>query len=84
MIQIDPQTTKKYKTVLINNHIPESDAHLYLKWFRYYLDFCQKYKYEKNNRASLPLFIEKGRWQSQINKEGNIPYLSAQLCQSFA
>ncbi len=31
MIQIDPQTTKKYQMVLINNHIPESDAHFYLR-----------------------------------------------------
>jgi hypothetical protein len=75
MIQIDPQTAKKYKTVLINNHIPESDAHLYLKWLRYYLDFCQKYKFEKNNSASLPLFIEKlkskGQNLNQQNQAGH-------------
>ncbi|MDX2440064.1 MAG: integron integrase [Desulfobacterales bacterium] len=71
MIQIDPQTTKKYKIVLINNHIPESDAHLYLKWLRYYLDFCQKYKYEKNNRASLPLFIEKLKSKGQNSDQQN-------------
>ena len=71
MIQIDPQTTKKYKMVLINNHIPESDAHLYLKWLRYYLDFCQKYKYEKNNSASLPLFVEKLKTKGQNLNQQN-------------
>ena len=71
MIQIDPQTTKKYKMVLINNHIPESDAHLYLKWLRYYLDFCQKYEYEKKNRASLPLFLEKLKSKGQNLNQQN-------------
>ncbi len=45
MIQIDPQTIQKYKMALINSHISETDAHLFLKWLRYYLDFCHKVEY---------------------------------------
>lgn len=75
MIQIDPQTIKKYKMVLINNHIPETDSHFYLKWLRYYLDFCHKYQFEKDNRASLPLFVEKlkskGQNLGQQNQAGH-------------
>ena len=65
MIQIDPQTIQKYKMVLINNHIPETDAHLFLKWLRYYLDFCDKYQFEKYSSTSLPRYVEKLKSKGQ-------------------
>ena len=45
--------------LLGQKNIPSQKHRYYLKWLRYYLDFCHKYGFEKENTASLAAFIEK-------------------------
>ena len=37
----------------------ETDQHrYYIKWLRYYLDFCHKYKFKRQNKETLSAFLE--------------------------
>ncbi|MBN2542208.1 hypothetical protein JXI42_05030, partial [bacterium] len=40
-------------------NVPEQEYNNYLKWLRYYIDFCKKYRHTSASRDSLPLFIKK-------------------------
>ena len=41
--------------------MPENEQHAFIKWLRYYLDFCHKYGFEKTDTKSLSQFIGKLR-----------------------
>lgn len=51
-------------------NIEDSLQRDYLKWLRFYLDFCEKYKHESKNENSLAFFVEKLRNKNQ--SENNI------------
>lgn len=59
MIHIEPGLKNKYILLLQNNAIPETKHLDYLKWLRYYLDFCDKYGFKRSDAGSLSRFIEK-------------------------
>ena len=61
MIQIEAELLNKFNLVLGKNGIPKNQCRYYLKWLRYYLDFCHKYNFEKMDFKSLALFIDKLR-----------------------
>lgn len=65
MIQIEPILLEKYKLVLQANKIPQNMQGYYLKWLRFYLDFCHKYGLGENDSGSLTPFIEKLRSKKQ-------------------
>jgi integron integrase len=65
MIQIEAELLNKFNLILENNGIPKNQCSYYLKWLRYYLDFCHKYNFEKMDFKSLPLFIDKLRSKKQ-------------------
>lgn len=48
-----------YTALLSRNRIAESYRAFYIKWLRFYLDFCDKYKHDYHDVSSLPLFIRK-------------------------
>jgi hypothetical protein len=54
-----PQIEKEYLSFLIQKDVPEAQFGFYLKWLRYYLDFCAKYGYDSQNAQSLPYFLNK-------------------------
>ena len=68
MIQISTHIQTRYKSLLIEKAVHEKNHHLYLKWLRYYLDFCVKYKFNQSNKESLPEFLNKLR---EKNKQAN-------------
>jgi hypothetical protein len=49
----------RYKTFLNEKGIPDRFHHQYLKWLRYYLDFCHKYQFDDALPRSLAQFIQK-------------------------
>ena len=55
MIQIEAELLNKFNLILGKNGIPKNQYSYYLKWLRYYLDFCHKYNFEKMDFKSLPL-----------------------------
>jgi len=59
MRQIPDSINSKLKNSLIKNEIPQKNQGFYLKWLRYYLDFCHKYGLKEYDRQSLPDFINK-------------------------
>jgi integron integrase len=68
MIKIEPELINQYKLALQRDRIPQNERKYFLKWLRYYLDFCQKYQHNKMDCQSLPLFIEK--LQSKKQNDG--------------
>ncbi len=69
MIQIPPDILNKYKHTLLQQSIPSQKQPYFIKWFRYYWDFCVKSNFNKNNPKSLPHFINKleSKKQSSFN-----------------
>jgi hypothetical protein len=56
-----------YISAMDKKNVPDSFTSFYLKWLRFYLDFCQKYGHIPENSSSLPLFIQKLRSKKQSN-----------------
>ncbi len=65
MLQIEPTLKKEYSLLLKNQSISSKEQVQYLKWLRFYIDFCQKYGFDKKDRGSLPHFIKKLRMKKQ-------------------
>ncbi|MBI9088619.1 MAG: phage integrase N-terminal SAM-like domain-containing protein [Desulfobacterium sp.] len=61
MIKIEPILLENYNFELQANNIPPNNHGYYVKWLRFYLDFCHKYGFRKTEPGSLPPFIEKLR-----------------------
>ena len=59
MKTIPPALLSPFKVLLASKNIPEGYHANYLKWLRYYLDFCHKYGFNESNPQSLPDFIVK-------------------------
>ena len=54
-----PSFTGKYVAHLIQRTVPDTVHPFYLKWLRYYLDFCEKYQFSHGQVSSLPHFLHK-------------------------
>lgn len=65
MQKIDPITDKKYKELIKTQGVPPGRHSYYLKWLRYYLDFCSKYHFDGKDPKSLPPFLEKLKSKNQ-------------------
>jgi integron integrase len=64
-----PETIKaRYESILFEKAIPRINHSFYLKWLRYYLDFCSKYHHESASKESLPFFLKKLRDKKQNNQ----------------
>jgi integron integrase len=59
MEKIPAALAHRYKTLLNEKEIPDRYHHQFLKWLRYYLDFCRKYQFDDAIPSSLPHFIKK-------------------------
>ena len=55
LISIEPSLLQKYKLMLNQKNIAVEKQPYFIKWLQYYLDFCQKYNFNKSNPKSLPL-----------------------------
>jgi len=54
---------------LVSKSIPEGVHAHYLKWLRYYLDFCHKYGFNESIPQSLPDFIGKLKKKKQADAQ---------------
>lgn len=59
MKKIPAALSHQYTMLLNETEIPDRYHQHYLKWLRYYLDFCHKYQVDDSTPRSLPHFIEK-------------------------
>jgi len=69
MIDIPPESRKKYTSFLAQRQVPAHSHNIYLKWLRFYLDFCHKYQHRPSLRSSLPLFIGKLHEKKQTSRQ---------------
>ncbi len=71
LIQVNQNVLTAYNRELISGNIPENEHRHYVKWLRYYLDFCNKYKFNPSNVGSISPFIEKldSKKQSAFQKQ---------------
>lgn len=71
MIQLPSQLSDRYTIFLTSQNIPTVQHRYYIKWLRYYLDFCHKYDFNKNSKDSLPAFLEKLAEKNQAERLRN-------------
>jgi len=59
MINLPIDFAARYIAFLSANGIDQSQHRFYLKWLRYYLDFCTKYSFKWSENDSLSAFLIK-------------------------
>lgn len=65
MIQVPVNLIKKYTAFIDVKGVPQGYQLYYVKWLRYYIDFCHKYKFPDREIHSLPAYLEKLREKKQ-------------------
>ncbi len=65
MIQIPAHLVSQYTAFIGDSSVQPSMQQYYVKWLRYYLDFCHKYNFQQDAKESLSAFIEKLREKKQ-------------------
>ncbi len=79
MLQIPAQLTNQFTTYIGQQGIPAGQHRYYLKWMRYYLDFCHKYHFEQGTDLSLSAFLKKLKEKKQPAQLQKQAKQSAQL-----
>jgi integron integrase len=69
MIKISQELRVQFEALLAQKEIPKRLHSEYLKWLRYYLDFCHKYDFEKSKKENLPHFIKKLKDKRQTSQQ---------------
>ena len=59
MIQIPSNLTDQFTAFIGQRGVPHGHHRYYVKWLRYYLDFCHRYGFNQQESNSIPAFIEK-------------------------
>jgi hypothetical protein len=69
MLDIPAPLKKDYARLLTQRDIPPHSHGYYLKWLRFYLDFCHKYPHDPTLRGALPLFLRKLQEQNHTVRQ---------------
>lgn len=59
MLPLASALRARFEKQLSADGVPEKTWPFYLKWLRFYLDYCGKYEVPAERRESLPLFLRK-------------------------
>ena len=59
MKRLSPKLVQVFEREMDQAKIPAGEWANYLKWLRYYLDFCAKYSHSPRDNDSLPEFLQK-------------------------
>jgi len=65
MIKIPKEFTTRYYKFIKDQGVEHQLQSSYLKWLRYYLDFCTKYSFKWSEKDSLPAFLIKLKSKNQ-------------------
>ncbi len=86
MRMIPAALNAQFGALLVKNKVPQKLHSHYLKWLRYYLDFCQRYRFGESNSGSLPNFIrklkEKGQTDAQQKQASEAIHIYYELIRS--
>ena len=69
MKKIPDKIHNPYVTFLRQHKIPSKEIPFYLKWLRYYLDFCHKYSHAASTPNSLSSFMQKLKQKHQTEQQ---------------
>ena len=69
MKPLNPQLKTLFEALLVKRGIPLKIRFHYVKWLRYYLDFCLKHHYDRSNRETSYHFIEKLKEKRQTEQQ---------------
>ncbi|MEA1884724.1 MAG: integron integrase [Thermotogota bacterium] len=69
MKEIPTKIQNLYVAFLEKNKYPSKEIPSYVKWLRYYLDFCNKYNHAKSSSNSLNAFILKLEQKNQTAEQ---------------
>ncbi|MBW2569346.1 MAG: hypothetical protein JRD93_06455 [Deltaproteobacteria bacterium] len=69
MIQIPADIHSAYASFIKQRGVETDQHRYYIKWLRYYLDFCHKYKFKRQNKERLSAFLEKLKEKKQVLKK---------------
>jgi len=69
MIQIPAHLSSKYKAFIEHKGVQASVHQYYVKWLRYFFDFCHKYNFKLDGKESLPAFVEKLKAKKQTEEQ---------------
>lgn len=59
MLDIPPPIVRAYQSALDHNDVPVEQRPHYVRWLRFYLDFCHKYNHDPEVPGSFGPFEEK-------------------------
>jgi hypothetical protein len=59
----------QFEEYLRNKPVPTRIHGEYKEWLRYYLDFCEKYRFSPERNESLPRFIRKLQEKKQTDEQ---------------
>jgi len=69
MIQLPQQLFRQFTTFIAHKGVLPREQQYYVKWVRFYLDFCHKYNFRQKESKSLSAFVEKLREKKQSEKQ---------------
>lgn len=69
MLMLPDDLTQKFNDLLIRKSFPDNARVSYLKWLRFYWDFCHKYRHDPFDLGSLPLFLNKLQEKRQSEQQ---------------
>ena len=79
---------KPYVSFLNKQKILSNEIYYYLKWLKYYLDFCEIYSHPGSSHSSLLLFkdnlIQKNQSEMQVEQAQKAIFLFYQLSGEYA
>lgn len=69
MILLPPHLFKQYRSFCSSSGVTENEYNDFLKWLRYFLDFCEKYQVAGNEPERLRLFLDKLQHKGQSEEK---------------
>ena len=79
MIQLPGQVVSGYRSHLMKRRVKEEDFADYLKWLRYFHDFCEKYRVDGDEIHRVRLFLDKLREKKQTELQCRRAYNAVML-----
>jgi len=69
MLKLLDKIREQYTEFLREQKVPQNESLYYLKWLRYYLDFCNKYSHNQFGSGSLSHFVLKLKQKNQTENQ---------------
>ena len=68
MIQLPPHLYRQYRLFCADKGVNDNEFSDYLKWVRYFLDFCEKYQITGDDAERTGLFLDKLRQKRDASR----------------